>query len=336
MINKSLVLILTLLSLALLPACKSTKTSASGSLGGNGDGNPPPALEQLDLDSITQNNFFALVGFDFSSAVAKQYKLMPGTKFETPVKRFSYFFSKQQLLKNEKLAKNSGSYCELYVEANPKTNGSDVQLKEDAALQLTAESKFISNDEVSFNLMLQQSVFEQFQLLCVNTVDVEELKEHIGHVLLITTDENQFPSKPKVKKIGFYQDTFDFMFSKGSQTLVLNTSFADKDLVKTKHGTINQVAWRICDSNKGICISDWQYLDLTKNLGTVAVTMEIFDKKQINQVIKNMHSLQLQLSVDSHDSDGLSLSHTVNLGGYCDTHPENFFNADFNTIGCVP
>jgi hypothetical protein len=335
MINKSLVLILTVLSLALLPACKSNKKSESGSVGGNGNGNPPPALQQLDLESITDNNFFALVGFDFSSAVVEKYKLMEGTSFETPVKRFSYFFSKQQLLNNEKLAKNSGSYCELYIETNPKTQGSDIQLRENARLRLGAESKFVSNNEVSFNLVLQQSVFEQFQLFCVNTLDVDEVNEHIGHILFITKDSKPFPKVPKVKKIGFYQDSFGVLYSKSSQTVVVNASFDIKDLTKSVHNGVNQVAWRICDPSKDICISDWQFLNVSNNLGSIVVTMELSDKKQINQAIKRMGTLEIQLSVDSLDNNGIPrLTHTLDVGNYCNTHPENFFNADFNTIGC--
>lgn len=335
MISKKSILVIAALSLSVLPACKSSKKNDSGTVGGNN--NPPPAVQQLDLGSITQNNFFALVGFDFSGAVVKKYKLMQGTSFETSVKRFSYFFSKQQLLNNEKLAKNSGSYCELYIESHPKTDGGEIELKEGARLRLGTQSKFVSNSEVSFNLVLQQSFSEQFQLFCVNTLDVEEVNEHIGHILFITKDNKPFPKETKVKKISFFQDSFGFMFSKGSQTVVLNASFAVKDLTKSMHNGVNQVAWRMCDANKGVCISEWQFLNTLSHSGSIGLTMEIFDKKQINQVIKNMRSLEVQLSVDSLDNSGTPrLTHRVDLGSYCDLTPQNFLNSDFNTIGCVP
>lgn len=329
MFKKSIILTLAALSLVALPACKSSKKSDSNVQGDDNNGNGGQPVPGLDIKSITSNNFFARVGFDFSTAVEKKDK-------QTHLKRFSFFFSQQQLLKNEKQAKNSGSYCELYIETHPQMDGSQIELQQGAQLRLGSVTQFKNNNEVSFNLVLQQSFSEQFQLFCLNTWDANDVDDHIGHILLLTQDNKPFPQQPKVKKIGFFQDSFSLMFSKGSQFAVIQGMFFGKELSKSTE--ISRLAWRLCSKNG--CINDWQYAINGSKVfhpGSVALTMEVSGKQEINHVIKSMKSLELQLSVDAEDQNGFPrVTHIVDVGAYCSTNPQNFVNSDFNTVGCAP
>ena len=182
---------LMILFIASLSACSSDDDGGSGGGSLLGDGNNRPGGQQggttvggtvaePDTDEI-QNNNYALKGIlSFANASEDTFQDFAGNE----VKRFSYFFANKIEIPEDKFSQFKEA-CRVWVQASPDTKKEDVEFQP-GELLFVQVSHAQTDGEFEVSIVLQEGIFQQFFVTCMNTENSTEMGLHVGHLLEIT------------------------------------------------------------------------------------------------------------------------------------------------------
>lgn len=331
-----------------LAGCKDKSTKNDPVVDGQGQGgNNNPWAQKLDLDSISKSRYFVNQSFDFGAAEIKKYKMFEGTHKEVRVTRYSYYISNGVTLKNENKAKNLNEYCELFIESQvTKNDGSKFKLKQGQELLVGTVSHTKNNESVTFTLMLQASFQHQYQLMCANVRNVEELKDHVDNIFSIMTQTGPAitpePEEPEdmVKEVdvaqnGMNDEILGFIYSQSQSQVSINLGIKSKAL--SKNSEMSRVFIRFCENKNDSCFTRWYAVmngPKTKVLGDLVISETFSRKEEVRAILNNLNRLRLEISVDKMIGEDPVLTHVLELSKYCKSSPESFMNIDTQQSGC--